>query len=313
MSWYRIASPGFVAGESGMGFLLRTASRHGVGPRQLTRHLGLRFTGEVWRGDVVLAAKSLGCEPHLLSDALPQMPHSGCWCVGGLELASPALLRSAWSQLCPHCLVGARYHRLVWEFSAVSVCAAHRCLLIDACPTCRLPLRWDRPAVDFCPAGHRIKPVSVYGQTTPDQRLIDFTAWISGQSPVSASRSTWIDRLPREDAMALVRIAGLLSQEKSAVSARDSRRVQSVRECSAWVLRGFQLLEQMDPESPSDLRRCANRLDGAALSRLAGRTRSAATRSLALRWLSWMRRGRRTRRSSARQQELGLSSHQEVA
>lgn len=39
-------------------------------------------------------------------------------------------------QFCPHCLAETPYHRLAWLPQAVSVCLAHRCLLVRGCPVC---------------------------------------------------------------------------------------------------------------------------------------------------------------------------------
>ncbi len=60
---------------------------------------------------------------------------------GGVVLLPSAVLRQhLWletdAQFCPHCLTEIIYHRLAWLPQAVSVCLAHRCLLVKGCPIC---------------------------------------------------------------------------------------------------------------------------------------------------------------------------------
>ncbi|TVY09092.1 hypothetical protein FPZ49_15390 [Paenibacillus cremeus] len=44
-------------------------------------------------------------------------------------------------KFCPHCLYEAKYHRLLWDVSLVSVCLKHKCNLIENCPSCGRHIR----------------------------------------------------------------------------------------------------------------------------------------------------------------------------
>lgn len=63
---------------------------------------------------------------------------------------SQGLIRSSRPKICPDCLSESLYCRRVWEFSAVTACPAHRCLLIDECPKCKRRISWSRKNVTTC-------------------------------------------------------------------------------------------------------------------------------------------------------------------
>lgn len=48
-------------------------------------------------------------------------------------------------KFCPKCLRENRYHRMVWDYSLITVCLTHRCLLIADCPRCgeKLDIYYD--------------------------------------------------------------------------------------------------------------------------------------------------------------------------
>lgn len=60
-------------------------------------------------------------------------------------LPSAVLRQHLWpetdAQFCPRCLAETTYHRLAWLPQAVSVCLAHRCLLVKGCPRCGARLK----------------------------------------------------------------------------------------------------------------------------------------------------------------------------
>jgi hypothetical protein len=54
-------------------------------------------------------------------------------------------------KICPECLREAAYCRRVWEFILMTVCPIHKCMLLDECPNCKLPIKWRRSSVSSCP------------------------------------------------------------------------------------------------------------------------------------------------------------------
>ena len=60
-------------------------------------------------------------------------------------------LRPTQPKVCPQCLAETAHCRRVWEFSLVTACPRHGCLLIDKCPKCKAPISWLRDSLCVCP------------------------------------------------------------------------------------------------------------------------------------------------------------------
>jgi hypothetical protein len=54
------------------------------------------------------------------------------------------------AKVCPYCLAENPYCRKIWNLIPLTVCPIHHCLLIDICPQCDRPIRWDRNSVNKC-------------------------------------------------------------------------------------------------------------------------------------------------------------------
>ena len=54
------------------------------------------------------------------------------------------------AKVCPCCLKEKSYCRKIWNLIPLTVCPVHHCLLVDICPQCDRPIRWDRSAVNEC-------------------------------------------------------------------------------------------------------------------------------------------------------------------
>lgn len=72
--------------------------------------------------------------------------------VGLWDEAIPAdALMLAGAQVCPLCLDDAQpFLHADWDFSLVTVCTRHGCQLIAECPSCGVPLSWDRARMVVC-------------------------------------------------------------------------------------------------------------------------------------------------------------------
>lgn len=54
------------------------------------------------------------------------------------------------AKVCPYCLAEKPYCRKIWNLIPLTVCPIHHCLLVDICPQCDRPIRWDRNSVNEC-------------------------------------------------------------------------------------------------------------------------------------------------------------------
>ena len=54
------------------------------------------------------------------------------------------------AKVCPCCLAEKSYCRKIWNLIPLTVCPVHHCLLLDTCPQCDRPIRWDRNSVNEC-------------------------------------------------------------------------------------------------------------------------------------------------------------------
>jgi len=64
------------------------------------------------------------------------------------------VIRQNHPKICPACLREAAYIRRIWEFTLVTVCPMHRCLLEDKCPNCGKHISWLRNRVTVCPCNY---------------------------------------------------------------------------------------------------------------------------------------------------------------
>lgn len=62
-------------------------------------------------------------------------------------------------RICPRCLKEGDYHQHVWEASYATACPYHRIALIDTCPVCGRPLRWDRLDITHCRCGGDLRKI----------------------------------------------------------------------------------------------------------------------------------------------------------
>jgi hypothetical protein len=54
------------------------------------------------------------------------------------------------AKVCPLCLAEKSYCRKIWNLIPLTVCPIHHCLLLDICPQCDRPIRWDRNSINEC-------------------------------------------------------------------------------------------------------------------------------------------------------------------
>lgn len=111
-----------------------------------------------------------GLEKGTLSSLLyPYAPPRSCNFFG--HKISQFLIRCRFPKVCPPCLQESNYCRKIWDLGMLTVCPAHRCLLIDACPACGNPISWVRRKVSGCPCGFDWRNVMARAIEGPILRL----------------------------------------------------------------------------------------------------------------------------------------------
>lgn len=142
--------------ESGAGFCLRLAERNRISMVQLRGLLGLPPEKAIRREHVTRLAMLCDVDPAILVEKFPdaqRLARSGMY-FWGHSLRLPSYVRWTRPQMCPLCL-GQRVICLgEWDLTFSCVCLKHSCLLFDSCPTCAAPLRWERPATEWCDGHH---------------------------------------------------------------------------------------------------------------------------------------------------------------
>lgn len=83
--------------------------------------------------------------------------HVDCKFFGSLVPRSAVQIRPA--RICSACLGDSGYVRRIWELTIVTTCPRHKCLLVDACPSCRRRLPFLRARVGFCKCGYDLKTI----------------------------------------------------------------------------------------------------------------------------------------------------------
>jgi hypothetical protein len=139
--------------ESGSGFILRLTERNCMSPTEMRRLIGAPAERPILRRHVRALALLSKVDPsrlmHKFPDQIRPVAGSGCnfW---GHSLRFPTFIRWTRPQVCPLCVAQRQMCLGEWDFSCSSVCLEHDVALIDACPTCGLSLRWERPAIEWC-------------------------------------------------------------------------------------------------------------------------------------------------------------------
>lgn len=81
------------------------------------------------------------------------------------------LLRATQPKICPACLRKSNYIRKTWDLSALTVCPAHKCFLVDECPACGKKISWDRSGVSVCKCKYNLRDIDLAEVEEPDIAL----------------------------------------------------------------------------------------------------------------------------------------------
>ena len=145
-----------IEGESGAGYCLRLAARNGLSLVQLRTLIGISAGSSFKREHVFKLAWLSKVDPVKLEPCFPTSLRGVRTGVSflGQSLRLRAYHRGRQPQVCPVCIERYRYCRSEWDFTLSCACLEHSCPLIDRCPTCGKPLRWDRPTIEWSSCRH---------------------------------------------------------------------------------------------------------------------------------------------------------------
>ena len=137
--------------------LLRSSEANALkGAPHLIRLLGLAHDCRSVRRDLFVLHRALGLDDgsknSLEHTARWRDPNTGLIPYCGMALPSTVLGRPL-GRVCPACLAEGKDFRWAWDIKTVIACELHGCFLRDRCPSCGLPLTWNRPRLDECRCG----------------------------------------------------------------------------------------------------------------------------------------------------------------
>lgn len=193
------------------GCLLRLAECNGLpGTHEVSQFTGLNV-GSVRTGkDLEKLAALLHCDVEELT-ANATVHRNNARAVVGSQILRPGADLTSLSvrRVCPACLKEASHHRVWWDWSFVSTCPVHCCMLVDRC-SCGNGLSWEDGSVVKCRecADGDVRGLTMElanpRMTAPDQWAIE--RYI-GANPV---RVELLDDVPLGYAVELVRRIGAL-------------------------------------------------------------------------------------------------------
>lgn len=255
--------------ESGMGFLLRSATANGLSLHQLRELAAISSPRFLWHSDARPLARVLDVPlvelEALLIDKGRYMGEAACRIRGHVFLRSD-LLRLRSPQICVECVHMNGYCRAPWDCRLYTVCHLHGKPMVERCGSCGAPLRWYRPGVDVCQCGAYLRRKRTEDRD-PSDLAITVAAWIAeffeGRSlnlNRESSLPSWMTAFSLDGLCTLIRAMGskergdqtiLVSQQAKepieywqAVCARAVDRLHQLAswddpaELAAWVWEG---------------------------------------------------------------------------
>jgi hypothetical protein len=181
----------------------------------------------------------------------------------GHHFLRPYHLRQAQPQICPACLAKDLRTQATWSVTLVTACPKHGICLLDRC-LCGRPVRWRRPAIEFCECGARLttddqkttaadpRELAVSSQVV---RLLDPTCYGVATRPGDCLPCGF-DGLSIDTFLRVIWIFGIISPGQVADHPRCASRCLPTAEAAALVCRAFDRLVSLIAKRPfrEDLR-----------------------------------------------------------
>lgn len=246
----------FLDGESGLGFLLRSAHANGLTLLQLMAAADVRQLTWPERDDIDRLAHLAGVSRDPLSRLLRhRCSHHGrrefLFC--GQRWQSVTALRVRALQVCPECLREQGRCRAIWELAGVPLCAVHGRVLVDRCEHCQRVLDWRRPAVDVCRCGRYLRP-EMPGMGCP-AGVIAWCRWLASecdptipQCPGLPDGLDWLERAGPDGAFQILMAFGGRRDARHWRSFSETVGTTSSVEMAECLERGLSRLRELDPD-----------------------------------------------------------------
>ena len=185
-------------GESGQGYVLRMVRANFLtGLAEIRRRLGKHFSTTLTTTDAPFLSQWFGADLSKLKQMLEEandvggdglLKEDGMTSYAGQTLPRRHYLNRIAPRICPACLSEHDYCRVTWDFSFVTACPKHKCLLIDQCPGCMKVISWQRPAVDICNCGTYLNDPDLCLQDPSSVLDLEVSRWMC----------QWIEGLPTQ-------------------------------------------------------------------------------------------------------------------
>jgi hypothetical protein len=256
----RVPVPGDpFADESLHGFVLRMAGRNRMaGLKWILDQLGRRSIAQLGEADERRIAYLFGADARAVEGLI--VP--GRWIDGvhvhwvrGQEVTRPYLLRIARPQWCSRCLAEFGYARVAWSMQLVTACNVHRVRLLERCPSCSRPLRWQRRSLLACTCGASLQDAAC--APASDEELA-VARWIAGHLESASANdphaSPWmalLEGLSLDGGMRLLYSAGLQRDAGHRVGPGEARAGLTTLECRLACQRAAERLGRL-MSNPSD-------------------------------------------------------------
>jgi len=157
----------------------------------------------------------------------------------------PAMTERYVSRICLPCFRMGTYHRLVWDFTPVTVCHIHGCRLVGECPACGSPLDWRRNLLGECPNNHSLLDPALDQRLTfaPPAELAGTRAvqeCLSGERDgPHLSKVVLNANLSLSDLVEMLEVLGNLGEADSGLPSRDEKLRYRVAHYHQILNRGY--------------------------------------------------------------------------
>jgi hypothetical protein len=282
--------------ESGMGFLLRVASRNGVPLQALLRLAGTTKSRWTKPSSIPTLAHVAGVSSEWLRHRLVvERSDRGSrfseW--RGALWSFPLCFRGMKTQYCDACLRERCRCLAGWELSGAFACLQHRRLLKDRCPHCGRPVPWTRPTIDVCACG-RYLTIEAAGDDANAWQLAWTSSILARTTDIAAAHDQRIElppclrQLSPDGLLAIVYSFGIRENEDSRVSGADTVLAPSPSQVAVIVQRGLGRLQDIRPFEDACSRRLRGVVHVEGLERLGRRSASSSDRAAAIALRDWV-------------------------
>ena len=245
--------------ESVHGFVLRMAGQNRIaGLKWVMDQLGRRSIAQLGEADERKIAYIFGADPPAIENLVVRSrwtDGSHVHWIRGQEVTRPYLLRIARPQWCPRCLAEFGYARMAWSFQLVTACHIHGVALLERCPSCLRPLRWQRRSLLACTCGASLRDAACAPAGVAERsmaRWIDARmASVAMTNSVAASWQSLMEGLSLDGGMRLIYAAGLRRDAGHRVGPGEARAGLTTLECRLACERAAERLDRL-ASSPTD-------------------------------------------------------------